>query len=386
MSVTLPRGFHEHVTNVGIKDATNDFTLVVADSVCTAAGVFTQSRFAGPSVLVSREHLADHLARAVVVISKNANVATGNVGMDNAREVVASVAEALSCNASDILIASTGVIGRQYPMDKVRAGLAALPRSPSGTSADDVARGIMTTDTVPKVAHAKVTGSNARVVGVAKGVGMIEPNMATLITLMFTDADVSATDLDSIFRSVIERTFNCVSVDTDTSTSDTALVLASGASGTVDLGAFEQALHEVALSLTKQVARDGEGAEKLIEVHVDAARDYEQAKTVAKAIVNSPLVKTAVHGADPNWGRVAMAIGKCSQYTDINQNTVVIRFGTQEVYPTRVNDAGLATLSAYMRGTDVRIHVTLNIGNASATVWGCDLTAGYVRINADYTT
>ena len=215
---------------------------------------------------------------------------------------------------------------------------------------------------------------------------MIEPNMATLIALMFTDADVIATDLDRVFRSVIERTFNCVSVDTDTSTSDTALVLASGVSGAVDLDAFGQALHEVALSLTKQVARDGEGAEKLIEVHVDTARDYEQAKTVAKAIVNSPLVKTAVHGADPNWGRVAMAIGKCSQYTDINQTAVVIRFGTQEVYPTRVDDAGLAALSAYMRGTDVRTHVTLNIGNAMATVWGCDLTAGYVRINADYTT
>lgn len=386
MNTELPRGFHEHVINVGIKDTTNDFTMVVADSVCTAAGMFTQSRFAGPSVIVSREHIADHSARAVVVISKNANVATGDVGMDNAREIVVGVAKTLSCNARDILIASTGVIGRQYPMDKVRTGLIALPQSPAGTSADEVARGIMTTDTVPKVAEAHIAGSDARVVGVAKGVGMIEPNMATLITLMFTDADVAAVDLDRIFRSVIERTFNCVSIDTDTSTSDTALMFASGVSGVVNPGAFEQALYEVALSLTKQVARDGEGAEKLIEVHVDAARDEEQAKTVAKAIVNSPLVKTAVHGADPNWGRVAMAIGKCSQYTDIDQKKVVIRFGGEEVYPIRVDDAGLAALSAYMRGTDVRIHVTLNIGNASATVWGCDLTASYVRINADYTT
>lgn len=386
MSIALPLGFHEHVLNVGIKDTTNDFTMVIADSVCAAAGMFTQSRFAGPSVIVSREHVADHAARAIVVISKNANVATGDAGMDNAREVVAGVAKVLSCNVNDVLIASTGVIGRQYPMEKVRAGLAKLPGSPRGTSADEVAKGIMTTDTVPKVADAKVSGSDARVVGVAKGVGMIEPNMATLITLMFTDADVTAADLDRIFRSVIERTFNCVSVDTDTSTSDTALVLASGVSGVVDLDAFEQALHEVALSLTKQVARDGEGAEKLIEVHVDAARNDEQAKTVAKAIVNSPLVKTAVHGADPNWGRIAMAVGKCSQYADINQNMVVIRFGTQEVFPTRVDDAGLAALSTYMRGTDVRIHVTLNTGQASATVWGCDLSAGYVRINADYTT
>lgn len=386
MNTELPLGFRARVANIGIKDSTDDFTLVVADTVCTAAGVFTQSRFAGPSVVVSREHLANHSARGVVVISKNANVATGEEGMSNAREVIANVAAALSCDQQELLIASTGVIGRQYPMAKVRAGLARVDAMRSTDLADDVARAIMTTDTVAKIASANIAGSNARVVGVAKGVGMIEPNMATLITLMFTDADVSAVDLDRIFRSTIDRTFNCVSVDTDTSTSDTAIILASGVAGAVDLTAFDVALHEVALSLTKQVARDGEGAEKLIEVHVDTARDYEQAKTVAKSIVNSPLVKTAVHGADPNWGRVAMAVGKCSQYSDIQQQNVVIRFGTQEVYPTRVDDAGLAGLSSYMRGTDVRIHVSLATGSHSATVWGCDLTAGYVRINADYTT
>jgi glutamate N-acetyltransferase/amino-acid N-acetyltransferase len=348
--------------------------------------MFTQSRFAGPSVVVSREHIASNTAKAVVVISKNANVATGALGMSNALEVVAGVSSALGCDPHDVLIASTGVIGRQYPMDKVRAGLAALPTHPQSTSANDVARGIMTTDTVSKVAECVVAGSTARVVGVAKGVGMIEPNMATLITMMFTDAQIAPGELNSIFQRVIAKTFNCVSVDTDTSTSDTAIVLASGAAGNVESSAFESALHEVALSLTKQVARDGEGAEKLIEVHVNKARDYEQAKTIAKAIVNSPLVKTAVHGADPNWGRVAMAIGKCSQYTDVDQEQVVIRFGAQEVYPTQVNDQGLSELSTYMKGADVRIHVSLNTGSTEATVWGCDLTDGYVRINADYTT
>ena len=386
MAISLPQGFRAHVTNVGIKDTTDDFTLVVADTVCAAAGMFTQSRFAGPSVVVSREHIASHKAKAVVVISKNANVATGELGMSNAREVVAGVSSALGCDPHEVLIASTGVIGRQYPMDKVRAGLASLPAQPQGTSADDVARGIMTTDTVSKVAECVVAGSSARVVGVAKGVGMIEPNMATLITMMFTDADIAPSELNSVFQRVIAKTFNCVSVDTDTSTSDTAIVMASGAAGNVDISAFESALFEVALSLTKQVARDGEGAEKLIEVHVDNAHDYEQAKTIAKAIVNSPLVKTAVHGADPNWGRVAMAVGKCSQYADVNQEQVVIRFGTQEVYPSRVDEAGLAQLSQYMKGDDVLIHVSLQTGTAQATVWGCDLTDGYVRINADYTT
>ena len=386
MTISLPQGFRAHVTNVGIKDATDDFTLVVADAPCAAAGLFTQSRFAGPSVLVSREHVADGKALGVVVISKNANVATGEEGMNNAREVVAGVARAIGCNDKEILIASTGVIGRQYPMNKVRAGLAALPAQPQGTSADDVARGIMTTDTVSKVAQCEVAGSGARVVGVAKGVGMIEPNMATLITLIFTDAEISSPDLQTMFQRVIARTFNCVSVDTDTSTSDTAIVLASGKAGKADMAALEHALFDVALSLTKQVARDGEGAEKLIEVCVDNARDYEQAKTVAKAIVNSPLVKTAVHGADPNWGRVAMAVGKCSQYTDIDQASVIIRFGSQEVYPRQIGADDLSALSTYMKGSDVRIHVALNTGTESATVWGCDLTAGYVRINADYTT
>ncbi len=386
MSVELPKGFTSYVTNVGIKDTTDDFTLVAADSVCSAAGVFTQSRFAGPSVVVSREHLTDGRARGVVVISKNANVATGVTGMANAREVVAGVAASLGCQPTDVLIASTGVIGRQYPMDAVRTGLAAIPKTFSDTSAEAVARGIMTTDTVHKIAEATVAGSTARVVGVAKGVGMIEPNMATLITLIFTDAEISSHDLDMMFRRVIDTTFNCVSVDTDTSTSDTAIVLASGAAGPVDHAALESALHAVALSLTKQVARDGEGAEKLIEVRVERARDAHQAKVVAKAIVNSPLVKTAVHGADPNWGRVAMAVGKCSEFTDIDQDRVVISFGDQEVYPTQLAKQDLDALSTYMRGTDVVIRVALNTGTSSSTVWGCDLTDGYVRINADYTT
>ncbi|MFZ9696355.1 MAG: bifunctional glutamate N-acetyltransferase/amino-acid acetyltransferase ArgJ [Ilumatobacteraceae bacterium] len=385
MVVTLPAGFRSYVANIGVKDTTDDFTLVIAESTCAAAGVFTQSRFAGPSVIVSRKHIADNTARAMVVISKNANVANGPQGLADAIEVVAGVADSIGCNPYDVVIASTGVIGRPYPMDRIRRGLANIPKTIDGTDAESVARGIMTTDTVHKIAEATVAGSAARVVGVAKGVGMIEPNMATLITMMFTDANIAPARLDEIFRRVIDRTFNCVSVDTDTSTSDSAVILASGVSGAVDEAAFEAALYDVALSLTKQVARDGEGAETLIEVTVDRARDAEQAKRVAKSIVNSPLVKTAVHGADPNWGRVAMAVGKCND-ADIDQEKVVIRFGTQEVYPSQVDAAGLDRLSAYMKGDDVLIHVSLNNGNASATVWGCDLTDGYVRINADYTT
>lgn len=386
VAVSLPRGFSSYVTNVGIKDHTDDFTLVATDAPVAAAGVFTQSRFAGPSVVVSREHISSHTAQAVVVISKNANVATGPIGLQHAQEITASVAERLGCQPRDILIASTGVIGRVYPIDNIRRGISSLPVPFPHNEADSVARGIMTTDTVSKIAHSHIAGSDAIVVGVAKGVGMIEPNMATLIALIFTDADVNNDTLDVIFRRVIDRTLNCVSIDSDTSTSDTAIIMASGVAGRVDNTLFEEALHEVLLSLTQQVARDGEGAEKLIEVHVDGARDDAQAKRVAKSIVNSPLVKTAVHGADPNWGRVAMAVGKCETDTDIDQTKVIIRFGQQEVFPTQVGDTDLAQLSEYMRGDTVRIHVSLGIGNGNATVWGCDLTDGYVRINADYTT
>ena len=381
---TLPTGFSAYVANLGIKDTSDDFVIVAGDSVCTTVGMFTTSSFAGPSVIVSREHLASPTARAVVVISKNANVATGSEGLANAREVVASVATALGCAASEVLIASTGVIGRQYPMNHVRAGLAAIPSPLPCADVEPIARGIMTTDTVPKIAETTV--GIARIVGVAKGVGMIEPNMATMITMLLTDADVDAGDLDPIFKRVVDRTFNCVSIDTDTSTSDTAIVMASGTAGAVDLDAFERGVYEVAASLSKQIARDGEGAEKLIEVTVEAAATPEQAKRVAKAIVNSPLVKTAVHGADPNWGRVAMAIGKSTTADEVDQSKVVIRFGDQEVYPTPVDGTGLDALAAYMRGAEVRIEVVLVAGNSSATVWGCDLTDGYVRINADYTT
>ncbi len=248
---------------------------------------------------------------------------------------------------------------------------------------------MMTTDTVAKVASARVAtldGGEATIVGMAKGVGMIEPDMATLLAFFLTDADLEAEALDASFRRVIDRTLNAVSIDTDTSTSDTAAILASGVAGAVEPTAFEQALGEVALSLTRQIAHDGEGATTLIEVRVDGARDDHQARRVAKAIVNSPLVKTAVHGADPNWGRVAMAIGKCSDDTDIDQERVVIRFGDVEVYPHLLDDEALANLSWYLSGDEVVIHVSLGIADGSFTAYGCDLTDGYVRINADYTT
>ena len=394
--VAFPAGFGLHTGNIGIKDRTEDVMILSAPPGTSAAGVFTKSRFSGPSVTLSREHVADGRARAVVIISKNANVATGPVGDANAAEVTELAARVVGCDSSEVIIASTGVIGVRYPMDRIRTYLSRLATGGEEVfdepgSATEAATAIMTTDTHAKVSSARA--GPARVVGIAKGVGMIEPDMATMLAVVTTDAAVNPAGLDAMLRRVADRTLNAVSIDTDTSTSDMAVVLASGAAGPVGEDALEAALGEVCLDLTRQLAADGEGAETLIVVTVDGARDDAQAKWVAKSIVNSPLVKTAVHGRDPNWGRVAMAIGKCYD-DDIREERITIRFGPTEVYPAPANPEMLAELERYLASPEVLIHASLgvpgdrpgSVGTGSFTVYGCDLTDGYVRINADYTT
>lgn len=455
--VDLPHGFVAHVGNIGIKDDQPDVMLLTATGQpAIAAGVFTQSLFSGPSVTLSRKNIADNSTQAVVIVARNANVATGAQGEANAAELGELTAAACGCDPADVLVGSTGVIGVQYPMQRVRDYFTALGALPIAVVADlgtadlgatltksafAAASAIMTTDTYPKVSEAfigsvseappgavtanaatttatgAVTANAARVVGFAKGVGMIEPDMATMIAVITTDAAIpadlsaggadphvdsvassvggaggadpsadSAATLDAMFRRVVDRTFNALSIDTDTSTSDMAIVLASGAAGPVDPTELEAALLEVCTDLTRQLAADGEGAQTLIVVNVDQARDQAQAKRIGKSIVNSPLVKAAVHGRDPNWGRVAMAIGKCQGDQDINQDQVVIAFGKQEVYPTPTSEQSLERLASYLDGDEVHINISLSTGAAAFTVYGCDLTDGYVRINADYTT
>jgi glutamate N-acetyltransferase/amino-acid N-acetyltransferase len=383
-SLPLPAGFVAHTGHAGLRHDGDDVAVIVSTRPCASAGMFTRSRFEGASVTLSRPRAASGRARAIVVIAKNANVATGPQGRHDAEEVTEAVAAAAAVPVDEVLIASTGVIGRPYPMDLLRPHLAGLRRAPFDADAIHVARAMMTTDTVPKTAVQRA--GPAAVVGMAKGVGMIEPDMATMLAFVLTDAAVDAATLDGLWRRAVEETFNCLSIDTDTSTSDTAVVLANGAAGPVSEGALAVALREVCLDLTLQLARDGEGATKLITVTVRAAASGEQARRVAKAIVNSPLVKTAVHGADPNWGRVAMAIGKCQDDHDIDPERVVIRFGDLETYPTWPGDEGLRRLAGIMGGDHVEIEVELDTGPAEATVYGCDLSDGYVRINADYTT
>ncbi|MFF8675275.1 bifunctional glutamate N-acetyltransferase/amino-acid acetyltransferase ArgJ [Streptomyces sp. NPDC015242] len=386
-----PRGFAVHTAPVGLADdGRDDFTVLMSTEPAVVSAVFTRSRFAGPSVVLSRAAVRDRRARGVVVLARNANVATGSEGERNAREVRDSVARTVGLAEEELLIASTGVIGRQYPMESIRDHVKTLVAPEPGPDGfERAARAIMTTDTRPKVARARA--GNAVITGIAKGVGMMEPDMATLLTFFATDALLDPEEQDRIFRRVMDRTFNAVSIDTDTSTSDTAALFANGLAGDVDPAEFEQALHEVALTLVKDIASDGEGASKLIEVQVSGARDAAQAKRVGKAVVNSPLVKTAVHGGDPNWGRVAMAIGKCSDDTDIDQDKVAIRFGDVTVYPPgrsggQDEDEVRAAVADRMRGSHVVIGIDLAISDGAFTVYGCDLTEGYVRLNADYST
>ncbi|MFI6575284.1 bifunctional glutamate N-acetyltransferase/amino-acid acetyltransferase ArgJ [Nocardiopsis sp. NPDC050513] len=379
----VPAGFRGVAGNIGIKDPKDDFFAVVSEVPAHVSAVFTRSRFAGSSVVISREAAADGRARGVTVIARNANVAT-MTGEANAREVRERVARAAGVEPDDVLIASTGVIGQPYPMDRVRSYLDTLPAEFPPADLDRAAAAMMTTDTHPKAASARVGA--ATLTGIAKGVGMIEPNMATMLAWFFTDADIDQPVLDAVFRRVVDRTFNALSIDTDTSTSDSAAILANGLAGPVDVAGFEEALNGVALELVRMIASDGEGASKLIEVRVTGARDGAQAKRIGKAVVNSPLVKTAVHGADPNWGRVAMAVGKCEDETDVEPDRVRILFGDVETFPTEATDEVLARAAEHMKGDEVVISVDLGIADGAFTVYGCDLTEGYIRINADYTT
>ncbi len=380
-----PQGFRSCAKNVGIKDDTYDFTVIASGVPASAAAMFTQSRFCGPAVLVSREQVSDGQLQAFVITSKNANVATGEHGLANAREVVHLVATELEIAEQDVLISSTGVIGRQLPMERIRQSIRGLKSEMQVGQLERSAQAIMTTDTRPKIYACQI--GNVVLVGMAKGVGMIEPNMATMLSYFVTDARIAPDTLHAMLKETVAVSFNMVSIDTDTSTSDTVAIMANGVAGEVDLAAFGQALRTMAIELAKDLARDGEGATKLLEVIVEQAASFEQAKRVAKAIVNSPLVKTAVFGADPNWGRVAMAIGKCDEQQDITPEKVSIAFGDILVYDGKsLGEDNLVQLKKYLQGPEIVIRVGLGLGEVSATVWGCDLSYEYVRINGEYTT
>ena len=379
-----PQGFLSLAKNVGIKDNTLDLTVIYSTVRARAAAMFTRNRFPGAPVIVGRKHIANGFAQALVINSKNANVAMGKQGIDNAIETCRIVGEALGVNPYDVLPFSTGVIGRPLPMDKIRAGLKGIRSELKPNDLKLAAQAIMTTDRYPKYFSCQVGPSV--IAGIAKGAGMIEPNMATMLVYLMTDADLPKAAMRPMLRRVVERTFNCMSIDTDTSTSDTVVLMANGLAGKVKLGPFEKGLLEVCEYLTREIARNGEGVTKLITVDVTRGKTEAQAKRVAKLVANSPLVKTAVYGCDPNWGRVIMAVGK-SFDPSIEPGKVMIRFGDTNVFKKGAPvDCDLEALRKYLGQAEVSIGVDLGIGKASARVWGCDLTEGYIKENAYYTT
>ena len=379
-----PQGFLALAKNVGIKDNTLDLTVIYSTVRARAAAMFTRNRFPGAPVIVGRKHIANGFVQALVINSKNANVAMGKQGIDNAIETCRIVGEELAVDYRDVLPFSTGVIGRPLPMDKIRAGLRGIRNELQPNNLKLAAEAIMTTDKYPKYFSRRVGA--AIIAGIAKGAGMIEPNMATMLVYLMTDAELPTKSLRPMLRRVVDRTFNSMSIDTDTSTSDTVVLMANGLVGPLNIREFEAGLSEVCEYLTREIARSGEGATKLITVDVNGAKTTTQAKRIGKFVVNSPLVKTAVYGCDPNWGRVIMAVGK-SFDTTIEPRKVTIGFGDTHVFRKGSPvDCDLEALRAYLGQKEVSIGVDLGIGKASARVWGCDLTEGYIKENAYYTT
>ncbi|WP_432702841.1 bifunctional glutamate N-acetyltransferase/amino-acid acetyltransferase ArgJ [Lysinibacillus sphaericus] len=385
MQTLMPKGFYTCVKNLGIKDDTLDFTVIMSSTVANAAAMFTQSRFCGAPIPIGKQNVANGKLQCFVINSKNANVATGEEGIRNVQEIVNLVAHELAIAPENILPSSTGVIGHQLPMDKIRNGIINIKEQLVEGGLEKSAQAIMTTDTYPKCKICKV--GNATLVGIAKGSGMIEPNMATMLSYFVTDAEIPATTLQTIFKEAVNHSFNMVSVDTDTSTSDTVAIMANGLAGKVDIKQFTEALNNMSIDLAKEIARDGEGATKLVEVTVNASSSFAQAKKVAKSIVNSPLVKTAIFGKDANWGRIAMAIGKCEDEVELNPENISIYFGETLIYQGKpIDSVDLSVIQDYLENSEIQIKVSLGLGNEEATVWGCDLSYDYVKINGSYTT
>lgn len=394
--VATPSGYRAAGLYVGIKAAGRgpDLALIVSDAPATAAAVFTTNRAQAAPVLVSREHLAASggRARAIIVNSGCANACTGSAGLDDANEMAALTAALVGCPADQVLVASTGVIGVNLKMDRIREG---LPRAFAALGTDQgpaAAKAIMTTDPFPKEAAARVSigGSEIVIGGTAKGSGMIEPMMATMLGFITTDAAVPQALLHRALREVVDDTFNAITVDGECSTNDCVMILANGASGVAvnegSYGAFVEGLRAVCLPLAIGIVRGGEGATKLVTVSVTGAASVDEARRCAKAIGNSPLVKTAIHGGDPNWGRLIAVAGRAGVAFELERAAVTI--GPVQLFKDgRPYDEGAPDAADYLkRNTEVSVGVDLGAGTASATVWTCDLSAEYVRINAEYRT
>jgi glutamate N-acetyltransferase/amino-acid N-acetyltransferase len=366
-----------------------DLVMVELAAGTTVAGVFTRNKCPGAPIDWCRAALAGGLARAVVINAGNANVFTGEAGRAATRATAAAVAALVGCAPGEVFLASTGVIGETLPHGKITDALPALHAALSDDGWEAAARGILTTDTFPKAATrtAELGGRTVRITGIAKGSGMIAPDMATMLCFVFTDAAMEARELQRLLAAGVARSFNCTTVDSDTSTSDTLLLFATGQAGNApdaESGAFAAALDAVLLDLALMVVRDGEGAQKFIRIDVAGAVDDGSAHRVGLAVANSPLVKTAIAGEDANWGRIVMAVGKAGEPAERDRLSV----GVGGVWMARdgavVPGYDEAPVVAHMRGREIRVDVDLGLGAGRATVWTCDLTHGYIDINGSY--
>jgi glutamate N-acetyltransferase/amino-acid N-acetyltransferase len=390
-SVTSPLGFQAGAVYAGMKtygEGKLDLGLLVSDAPCTVAATFTRNRLRSASVDVNLAKIADGRAQAVVVNAGIANSSTGQRGIEDAELVTEWAANRIGAPADEVLVCSTGVIGHFLPMDKMEAGISAVTISPLG--GQDFARAIMTTDTRPK--HGSVRVGEYTIGGCAKGAGMIHPNMATMLAFLTTDAPVERGFLQSALSAAVERSFNLVSIDGDTSPSDTALLFANGQGGGDEIrdGSpqaedFAGALEALCVHLAKEMARDGEGATKLMEVTVTGAASPGEAQQLIREMTTSYLLKSAVHGADPNWGRIVAGSGRSS--VQISEPGVTVTVCGHRVFEDiRPTEFDPELVARDMRGDTVTIEVHLGAGEYGATGWGCDLTAEYVHINADYHT
>ena len=392
--VTSPRGFRAAGVSAGIKaNGGLDLALIVSDKPATAAAVFTLNKAQAAPVVVSRTHLSrsNGRARAIVCNSGCANACTGDEGMHVANNMAAETAKVVGCPIEHVLVASTGVIGVALPIEKILRGLPEAMRELAADQGAKAARAIMTTDPFPKEAatHVTIDGKTVTIGGIAKGSGMIEPMMATMLGFVTTDADVPKALLDRALKDAVDDSFNAITVDGDSSTNDCVFLLANGASGvTIDeasYATFVRALTDVCRELAMGIVRGGEGATKLVAVTVTGAASSADARKCAKAIANSLLVKTAIHGGDPNWGRLIAVAGRAGVAFELERARVTI--GSIVLFSDgKPHDERAPQAADYLKGTDLAVGVDLGAGTASSTVWTCDLSAEYVRINADYRT
>lgn len=382
----FPLGFYSFGKNIGIKDSSSDFAVIYSENRCKAAAVFTRNNFPGAPIYVGRDHIKDGFLQAIVINSKNSNVATGEQGIQNSYQICTELGKSLGISARDILPSSTGVIGVPLPIEKILNACSTAKTDLKPGNLEEVAEAIMTTDTRKKISYRTITTQTSEGVmfGIAKGAGMIEPNMATMLSYVLCDFLPESGDLPGILKRVVDLTYNCITIDSDTSTSDTVVLMCSGVLGTIPDEVFESHLKEIATDLSKMIARDGEGASKLIELTVSKGRDDVQVTKIGKSILNSPLVKTAIYGGDPNWGRFVMAIGKVFD-EPIPYDTLEIQLGGISVKGAD-NDTK-TKLAEYLKSNEeIKISVNLNTGSFQKTFWSCDFTEGYIQENAYYTT